>query len=148
MSSVNKAILLGHLGRDPEVRYTQDGTAVATISLATSDSWKDKHTGERQERVEWHRIVIFGKLAEIAGEYLKKGAQVYFEGSLRTRKWTDKDGVEKYTTEINATEMKMLGRKPGGDDDKPQRDGITPARPAAAKAPAGGFDDMGDSIPF
>lgn len=97
---VNKVILLGRLGQDPEIRYMQDGSAVANISVATSETWRDKSTGEQKEKSEWHRVVIFGKLAEIAGEYLKKGSQVYFEGKLQTRKWTDKDGVERYTTEI------------------------------------------------
>ena len=110
MASVNKAIIIGALGRDPEVRYTQSGDAICNISVATSESWKDKN-GEKQERTEWHRVSMFGKLAEIAGEYLKKGASVYLEGKLQTRKWTDKDGAEKYTTEIIADRMQMLGGK-------------------------------------
>ena len=108
---VNKAILVGHLGADPEVRYTANGSAVTNISLATSDSWKDRQTGERQERTEWHRIVCFNKLAEIAGEYLKKGSKAYFEGRLQTRKWTDQSGNDRYTTEIVANDMQMLDSK-------------------------------------
>lgn len=113
MASVNKVILVGNLGKDPETRYAPSGDAITTIAIATTDTWKDK-SGEKQERTEWTRVVFFGKLADIAGEYLKKGAQVYIEGSLRTRKWTDQQGVERYTTEVTASEMKMLGRKEGG----------------------------------
>jgi len=105
---INKVILIGNLGADPEVRYSQGGTAMATLSLATSSSWKDKQTGDMQERTEWHRVVVFNRLAEIVGEYLRKGSKVYIEGSLRTRKWQDKTGVERYTTEIVANEMQML----------------------------------------
>ena len=112
MASVNKVILIGNVGKDPEVRYMPSGDAMVNITLATTDSWKDKE-GQKQERTEWHRVVIFGKLAEIAGEYLKKGSQVYFEGSLKTRKWTNKEGQDQYTTEINADKMQMLG---GGRD--------------------------------
>lgn len=113
---VNKVILIGNLGNDPEVRYTPNGNAVANISLATSESWRDKQSGESQERTEWHRVVFFNRLAEIVGEYLRKGAKVYVEGSLRTRKWTDKTGVERYTTEIVASEMHMLdGKNAGGE---------------------------------
>lgn len=108
MASVNKSIIIGALGRDPEIRYMPNGDAICNISVATSESWKDKN-GEKQERTEWHRVSMFGKLAEIAGEYLKKGASVYLEGKLQTRKWTDKDGAEKYTTEIIADRMQMLG---------------------------------------
>src|SRR3972149_5589738 len=111
--SVNKVILLGNLGKDPEVRYMTSGEAMATITLATSETWKDK-SGEKQEKTEWHRVVFFGKLAEIAGEYLKKGRQVYVEGKLQTRKWQDKEGQERYTTEIVADEMQMLGRREEG----------------------------------
>ena len=117
MASVNKVILLGHLGQDPETRYMQNGEAVTNMSLATSESWKDKSTGEKQEKTEWHRIVFYRKLAEIAGQYLKKGAAVYIEGRIRTRKWTDKDGNDRYTTEIEATEMQMLGGK--SEESKP-----------------------------
>ncbi|WP_318372929.1 single-stranded DNA-binding protein SSB1 [Enterobacter sp.] len=115
---VNKVILVGNLGQDPEVRYMPSGGAVANITLATSESWRDKNTGETKEQTEWHRVVLFGKLAEIAGEYLRKGSQVYIEGSLRTRKWTDQSGQERYTTEINVPQiggvMQMLGGRQGG----------------------------------
>ena len=111
---INKVILVGNLGADPETRYTANGGAITNIRLATSESWRDKQTGENQERTEWHRVVLFGKLGEIAGEYLKKGRQVYIEGSLRTNKYTDKEGVERYTTDIVANEMQMLGGPGGG----------------------------------
>lgn len=111
MSSVNKVILVGRLGNDPEVRYTATGSAVANISLATSENWKDKQTGEKQERTEWHRIVFFNKLAEIVAQYLRKGSLIYVEGALQTRKWQDKNGEDRYTTEIVANEMRMLGSK-------------------------------------
>ena len=111
---INKVILVGNLGNDPEVRYTTSGTAIASLSIATSESWTDKQSGEKQERTEWHRVKMFGRLAEIAGEYLKKGRQVYIEGSLRTDKYTDKAGVEKYSTDIIASEMQMLGGNEGG----------------------------------
>jgi single-strand DNA-binding protein len=111
---INKVILIGNLGDDPEVRYTQGGSAVANVRLATSESWKDKETGEKQERTEWHRVVFFGRLAEIVAEYLKKGSQVYVEGSIRTNKWQDKEGKDRYTTEIIASEMQMLGGRGGG----------------------------------
>ncbi len=154
MASINKVILIGNLGRDPEVRYLPDGGAVTNISVATTDTWKDK-SGEKQERTEWHRIAFFGRLAEIAGEYLKKGSQVYIEGSLRTRKWQDKDGQDRYTTEIVASEMKMLGSRGGGSEPMTRE----PAPAAAAAAPEGGgakpqpkkggaFDEMDDDIPF
>jgi single-strand DNA-binding protein len=163
MASVNKVILIGNLGRDPEVRYAPNGSAICTVSLATSRTWKNKDSGERQEETEWHRVVFFDRLAEIAGEYLKKGKSIYVEGRLKTRKWTDKDGVEKYTTEIVAQEMTMLGSREGagmgagamGDDSgAPTARSAPPAgRPAApaGKAPAKsntGFDDMDDDIPF
>jgi single-strand DNA-binding protein len=160
MASVNKVILVGNLGADPETRYTTGGDAVTTIRLATSDTWKDKG-GEKQERTEWHRVVFFGKLAEIAGEYLKKGRSVYVEGRIQTRKWQDKEGQERYTTEIVASEMQMLGGRGGGDApfDKPQdrpfesrdRTGERAGKPAAGAPAAGGsgpFDDMEDDIPF
>ena len=115
MASVNKVILIGNLGRDPEVRYTPSGSAVCNVGIATTRNWKNKDSGERQEETEWHRVVFFDRLAEIAGEYLKKGRPVYVEGRLRTRKWTDKDGVEKYTTEVYAEQMQLLGgREDGG----------------------------------
>jgi single-strand DNA-binding protein len=161
MASVNKVILIGNLGRDPEVRYTPSGSAVCNVSVATTRNWKNKDSGERQEETEWHRVVFFDRLAEIAGEYLKKGRPVYVEGRLKTRKWTDKDGVEKYTTEIFATEMQLLGSREGagGGDDSYSRDseGGGSSRPAAApRAPAprpaakssSGIDEMDDDIPF
>lgn len=111
---INKVILVGRLGNDPDVRYTAAGSAVTTISVATSESWKDRNTGQQQERTEWHRVVFFGRLAEIAGQYLKKGSQVYVEGSLRTNKYTDKNGIERYSTDINANELQMLGGGGGG----------------------------------
>jgi single-strand DNA-binding protein len=163
MASVNKVIVVGYLGRDPEMRTFPSGDQVANVTVATTDRWKDKQSGEMREATEWHRIVFNGRLAEIAGQYLRKGSQVYVEGSLRTRKWTDKDGIEKYTTEIRADQMQMLGSRqgmggPGGDDgggyEAPRQS--APARapaaaprqaPAASKA-ASGFDDMDDDIPF
>ena len=127
---VNKVILIGNLGADPETRYTQSGSAITTIKIATTESWKDKSTGEQQERTEWHRVKFFGRLAEIAGEYLKKGRQVYVEGSLRTDKYTDKEGVERYTTDIMGNEMQMLGGAPGGGEG-----GMTRERPERSSAP-------------
>ena len=118
---INKVILVGNLGNDPEVRYTTSGTAIASLSIATSESWTDKQSGEKQERTEWHRVKMFGRLAEIAGEYLKKGRQVYIEGSLRTDKYTDKSGVEKYSTDIIASEMQMLGGNEGGGGGQRER---------------------------
>lgn len=114
---INKVILVGRLGNDPDVRYTASGSAVTTISIATSESWKDRNTGQQQERTEWHRVVFFGRLAEIAGQYLRKGSQVYVEGSLRTNKYTDKNGIERYSTDINANELQMLGS--GGNPNNP-----------------------------
>lgn len=150
---VNKVILVGNLGRDPEVRYSPNGQAVARITLATTDSWKDKTTGEKQERTEWHRVVFFARLAEVVGEYLKKGAQVYIEGRLQTNKWQDKEGKDRYTTEIVANDMQMLGSRSGAG--APVESGSVPestgsdyesAGRSAAKVPAGaGFDD---DIPF
>ena len=155
MASVNKVILVGNLGRDPETRYNPEGGAITNVSVATTDTWKDKASGEKQERTEWHRVVFFSRLAEIAGEYLKKGSQVYIEGSLRTRKWTDKEGQERYTTEIVADRMQMLGSRQGsGDAAARDRSGGEAKEPAAAgeckpaKKPAGKFDDMDDDIPF
>lgn len=158
MASVNKVILVGNLGRDPETRYMPDGGAITNFSIATTDTWKDK-AGEKQEKTEWHRISTFQRLAEIAGEYLKKGSQVYIEGRLQTRKWTDKDGVEKYTTEIIADKMQMLGSRQGmggdgggGGDSARSSSGGAPsgaAKPAAsAKGGAAKFDDFEDDIPF
>jgi len=154
MASVNKVILIGNLGRDPETRYMPDGGAVTNVSIATTESWKDKN-GEKQEKTEWHRVAFFGKLAEIAGEYLKKGSQVYVEGRLQTRKWQDKDGQDKYTTEIVADRMQMLGSRQGMGGEREggggEREGAS--RPAAAKPAAGKpagskFDDFEDDIPF
>jgi single-strand DNA-binding protein len=155
MASVNKVIIIGNLGRDPETRYMPDGGAITNISVATTDKWKDKN-GEMQEKTEWHRVAFFGKLAEIAGEYLKKGSQVYVEGRLQTRKWQDKDGADKYTTEIVANQMQMLGSRPGmgggraAEGGGAEEGGGGGSRPAA-KAPAksgGKFDDFEDDIPF
>ena len=156
MASVNKVILIGNLGRDPEVRYAPSGAAICNVTIATSRQWKDKTSGERQEETEWHRISLFDRLAEIAGEYLKKGRPVYVEGRLKTRKWTDKDGVEKYTTEIVAAEMQLLGNREGmggGGEEAEQRPRASApaARPAPSKPAAKsstGFDDMDDDIPF
>lgn len=139
MASVNKVIIIGNLGRDPEIRYNAEGGAITNVSIATTDQWKDKASGEKQERTEWHRVVFFGRLAEIAGEYLRKGSSAYIEGALRTRKWTDKEGVEKYTTEIVAERLQMLG-KPKEREGKPEGQG-------GAKG-GGSFDDMDDDIPF
>jgi len=148
MASVNKVMLIGNLGRDPEVRYMPDGQAIANVSVATTDTWKDK-SGEKQERTEWHRVAFFGKLAEIAGEYLKKGSQVYVEGRLQTRKWQDKEGQERYTTEIVAERMQMLGSR-GGMGTGPAETQERPAAPQGAQAKDSGskFDDFEDDIPF
>ena len=170
MASVNKIILVGNLGRDPEMRSFPNGDQVANIAIATTDKWKDKATGEMKEATEWHRVVFNGRLAEIAGQYLRKGSQVYVEGSLRTRKWTDKDGAEKSTTEIRADQMQMLGSRQGmggsggeeggGGGYEPRRApaaaaprapapiAARPAAPAAAARAPSGFDDMDDDIPF
>jgi single-strand DNA-binding protein len=144
---VNKVILVGNLGKDPEVRYMPNGNAVANLTLATTESWKDKQTGDPQEKTEWHRIVMFKRLAEIAGEYLKKGSQVYIEGKLQTRKWQDKSGSDRYTTEIVANDMQMLGGRSGGSAGFQADSAPAPAAkaPAAAAAGAGDFDD---DIPF
>ena len=150
MASVNKVILIGNLGRDPEVRYLPDGGAITNVSIATTESWKDKN-GEKQEKTEWHRVAFFGKLAEIAGEYLKKGSPVYVEGRLQTRKWQDKDGNDKYTTEIVADRMQMLGsRQGGGERDMGAERESAPraAKPAGAKPAGSKFDDFEDDIPF
>ncbi len=154
MASVNKVILVGNLGRDPEVRYLPDGGAVANVSVATTDTWKDK-SGEKQERTEWHRVSFFGKLAEIAGEYLKKGSQIYVEGRLQTRKWQDKEGQERFTTEIVADRMQMLGSRGGGAESMAREpkaaapaEGGAAAKPAARKGGGASFDDMDDDIPF
>ena len=166
---VNKVILVGHLGKDPEVRYSPNGGAVANITLATSESWKDKTSGEKQERTEWHRVAFFGRLAEIVGEYLKKGAQIYVEGRLQTRKWQDKEGKDRYTTEIVANEMQMLGSREGRGaptdhfdqsagasdeamDGRGAQSGTSTAGRSATRAPAAaqssGAGDFDDDIPF
>jgi single-strand DNA-binding protein len=142
---VNKVILVGNLGKDPEVRYMPNGNAVANITLATSESWKDKQTGEQKEKTEWHRVVMFRRLGEIAGEYLKKGSQVYIEGRLQTRKWQDNSGNDRYTTEIVADEMQMLGSRGGGSAS--YNTDSAPAKAAPAPA-AAGADDFDDDIPF
>ena len=156
---VNKVILVGNLGNDPDVKYTADGRAIANISLATTDSWKDKNTGEQQDRTEWHRVVFFNRLAEIVSEYLKKGAQVYVEGRLQTSKWQDQSGADRYTTEIVASEMQMLGGRSGGPADfggapvgggqQPQQQ--RPQQQPSAAAPAAAapmMGDLDDDIPF
>jgi single-strand DNA-binding protein len=154
MASVNKVIIVGNLGRDPETRYLPSGEAVTNISVATTETWKDKASGEKKEATEWHRISFFGKLAEIAGEYLKKGSQVYIEGQLRTRKYQDKEtGKDRYSTEIRADRMQMLGSRAGAgmpreDDGAPRGDAPSKPAGAPAKKPAGKFDDMEDDIPF
>lgn len=164
MASVNKVIIVGNLGKDPEMRTFPSGGRVCNVTIATSERWKDKQTGEMKEATEWHRVVFNDRLAEIAGEYLRKGSQVYVEGSLRTRKWTDQSGVEKYTTEIRADEMKMLGKREGmgggAAEDEGGGGGYARSAPAPASRPAGkapapasaksssGFDDMDDDIPF
>ena len=176
MASINKVIIVGNLGRDPEMRTFPSGDQVANVTIATTDKWKDKQTGEMREATEWHRVVFNGRLAEIVGQYLRKGSQVYVEGSLRTRKWTDQSGVEKYSTEIRADQMQMLGSRQGmggpqggghddggygGGEEQAPRRAPPPRAPMAAPAPrpvpqapapapraASGFDDMDDDIPF
>ena len=162
MASLNKVILIGNLGRDPETRYAPSGDAICNITVATTETWKDKQSGERKEATEWHRVVFFGRLAEIAAQYLRKGSQIYVEGRLQTRKWQDKDGQDRYTTEIRGDEMKMLGSRQGGGGDAPMGGGYdapaaAPARQAPQQAPAqkapsqpsgGGFGDFDDDIPF
>ena len=152
MASVNKVILIGNLGRDPEVRYMPSGDAVATLNLATTEKWKDK-AGEAQEQTEWHRISFFGRQAEICGEYLRKGSSIYVEGRLQTRKYTDKEGVERYSTEIRGDRMQMLGGRSGSAGfDNTTREPEPATTPSAAGKPAGpkksgGFDDLDDDIP-
>ena len=150
MASVNKVIIVGNLGADPETKYLPSGDAVTNIRVATTDTWKDKASGEKKEATEWHRIAFYGRLAEIAGQYLKKGSQVYIEGALRTRKWQDKDGQDRYSTEIRADVMQMLGRREGsGEPREPAAArGGEPKGAAPAKKPAGKFDDLEDDIPF
>lgn len=150
MASVNKVIVMGNVGKDPEVRYTPSGSAVANLSIATSRNWKDKNSGEKVEETEWHRVVFYDKLAEIVGQYVKKGRPLYIEGRLKTRKWQDKDGKDQYTTEIVAETMQMIGGKEGGSQDQEQ-DQNPPQRQKAqqsnAKKSSVVFDDM-DDIPF
>jgi len=143
---INKVILIGNLGNDPQVRYMPSGGAVTNISVATSEQWKDKNTGEARENTEWHRVVFFNRLAEVAGEYLRKGSKVYVEGKLQTRKWQDNNGVDRYTTEIVANEMQMLDSRGGGGG---QSGGSAPAG-GGGSAPAGGgnYDQFDDDIPF
>jgi single-strand DNA-binding protein len=171
MASINKVIIIGNLGKDPEVRYMPSGSAICNVTVATSRQWKNKESGDKMEETEWHRVSLFDRQAEIAGEYLKKGSSVYFEGRLKTRKWTDKEGVERYTTEIIADVMQLLGSRQGagsagGDEEgggggggysernaPQQRSAQAPAaRPAPAPRPAPkaatGFDNMDDDIPF
>ncbi len=159
---VNKVILVGNLGRDPEVRYTPSGSAVANVTIATSDQWKDKQTGEQQERTEWHRVVFFNRLAEVVAEYVKKGQQIYVEGRIQTRKWQDQSGQDRYTTEIVANEMQMLGGRSGGgggsgfgqdmDQSQPaqQSGGAASKSDDQKKEPGqgGAYDDFDDDIPF
>ena len=172
MASVNKVIIVGNLGRDPEVRYSPEGAAVCNVSIATTSQWKDRNSGERREETEWHRVVMYNRLAEIAGEYLRKGRSVYIEGRLKTRKWTDKENIERYTTEIVADQMQMLGGREGGGEgggygggnsggygdreqaqQMPRQQAARPApapRPAAPAVSSGGANlaDMDDDIPF
>jgi len=163
MASVNKVIIVGNLGRDPEVRYTPEGAAICNVSIATTSQWKDRNSGERREETEWHRVVMYNRLAEIAGEYLRKGRPVYIEGRLKTRKWTDKDNIDRYTTEIVADQMQMLGGREGGSSDgggygesssaAPRSSTSRPvARPATPPASSVGgaanLADMDDDIPF
>ena len=150
MASVNKVILIGNLGADPETRYLPSGDAVTNIRIATTENWKDK-SGEKQEHTEWHRIAFFGKLAEIAGEYLKKGSPVYVEGRIRTRKWQDKEGQDRYSTEIVADRMQLLGARGGGAESMSREPATAGAgsKPSAAQKKGGGaFDEMDDDIPF
>lgn len=155
---INKVILVGNLGQDPETRYMPNGNPVTNISVATSETWKDRQTGQQQERTEWHRVVLFNKLGEIAGQYLKRGSKVYIEGSLRTRKWQGQDGQDRYTTEIVASDMQMLDGRGGSDYAAPSQSGSWDQSPAeqprtaqagsASKDQATGFNDFDDDIPF
>jgi len=148
---INKVILIGNVGVDPEVRYMPNGNAVATLSLATSETWKDKITGEKQEKTEWHRVVCFNRLGEIVNEYIRKGAKLYIEGSLRTRKWQDAQGQDKYTTEIIANELEMLDSKGRGQpnyDDVPQAQYTAPAASKQPQPAGDGFEQLDDDVPF
>lgn len=144
MASVNRVTLIGNLGADPEQRFAPSGDAICNLRIATTESWKDKATGEKRDATEWHRVVLFGKIAEVASQYLRKGSQVYIEGKITTRKWTDKDGQDRYTTEIRGHEMKMLGGKSEGSD-RPQQ---APQAPKQEAAQGSGFDDFSDDVPF
>lgn len=165
MAAINKVILIGNIGKDPEVRYTPNGNAICNVSVATTRTWKDKTSGDKQEEVEWHRVVFYDRLAEIAGEYLKKGRPIYVEGRLKTRKWQNKEGQDVYTTEVIANEMQMLGGREGmgggdeggggggggNDNSRPASAPAPASRPPATKPagkPSTGFDDMDDDIPF
>ena len=153
MASLNKVQLIGNLGRDPEVRYSPDGGAICNVALATTSGWKDKNSGERKEETEWHRVVFYGRLAEIAGEYLRKGSSVYVEGRLKTRKWQNKEGQDVYTTEIIADQMQMLGsRQEGGQrsetTQRTEQRQAAPARQEAQRQPSTSMSDMDDDIPF
>lgn len=150
---INKVILIGNVGSDPEVRYMPNGNAVTTLSIATSETWKDKQTGEKQDRTEWHRVVFYNRLGEIAGEYTKKGSRIYIEGSLRTRKWQDQQGIERYTTEIIANEMQLLDSRTTSNMEMSKPAATTAARPNQNAAPAAmdqheGFELLDDDIPF
>ena len=144
---INKVILVGNLGADPETRYMPSGSAVTNLSVATSEQWKDKQTGEQKERTEWHKVAMFNRLAEIAAEYLRKGSQVYIEGKLRTRKWQDRDGNDRWTTEIIADEMQMLGGR-GGGGSAPMSSDSGPGGGSSGGSPQGPPDDFEDDIPF
>lgn len=149
MASVNRVTILGNLGQDPTVRYSPDGAAVTNISIATTSSWKDKNSGEKREETEWHKVVFYGRLAEIAGEYLKKGKPVYVEGRLKTRKWQNKEGVDQYTTEVIADSMQLLGgREESAQTPAPQQRQAPAAQPQAQRQPAANLADMDDDIPF
>jgi single-strand DNA-binding protein len=161
MASLNQVQLIGNLGRDPETRYLPNGEAVTNVAIATTETWKDKNTGEKKEQTEWHRVTLYRRLAEVAGQYLSKGSQIYIQGRLQTRKWTDKDGVERYTTEIIADTMKMLGGRPDGAQDSGQRQqqprqqangdnyrNAKEGRIAPQQRPRSDFSDMDDEIPF
>jgi len=149
MAGVNKVILVGNLGKDPETRYMPSGGAVTNITVATSETWKDKNTGEKKEQTEWHRVSFFNRLAEIAGEYLKKGSKVYIEGSLQTRKWQDKNGQDRYTTDIKASTMQMLDSRGGGSAEFSPSQSSQPSNFSSAPAqPSNAVDDFDDDIPF
>jgi len=145
---INKVIIVGNLGGDPETRYMPSGSAVTNLTVATNESWKDKQTGEQKDRTEWHKVAMFNRLAEIAAEYLRKGSQVYIEGKLRTRKWQDKNGQDRWTTEIIADEMQMLGGRGGGGGAAPMSSGSGSSSAPPSSPPQAGPDDFDDDIPF